>query len=198
MRTMRITAILLSGAASFPLLAQEAVSLPDGTPATQVISAPHATGGQARNAGVGVDAPGGQLNDSPPVPADPPPPPGIDESREGETMGLEEAGAAPAEKVIPAQREPEATVSTEPIRSDQPLPPKVTTPDAAAPEVTIRSDNGTTVEEYRRDGRIYMVVFTPKNGVRYAYLDTDGDGRLEGDPRDGTVQPVYYKIYEWD
>ena len=31
MRTMRITAILLSGAASFPLLAQEAVSLPDGT-----------------------------------------------------------------------------------------------------------------------------------------------------------------------
>jgi hypothetical protein len=55
-----------------------------------------------------------------------------------------------------------------------------------------------TVEEYRRDGRVYMVVFTPTTGLRYTYMDTDGDGRLEGDPRDGTVQPVYYTIYEWD
>lgn len=138
------------------------------------------------------------LAQDPPVPIDPPPPPGIDESREGETVGLKDAGETPSEKVIPAEREPDPTVRTEPIQSGEPLPPKVTTPDEIAPQVTIRRTEDMTVEEYRRDGRVYMVVFTPTTGLRYTYMDTDGDGRLEGDPRDGTVQPVYYTIYEWD
>lgn len=133
-----------------------------------------------------------------PQPMEPPPPPGLDESRQGETVGLEEAGETPSEKVLPRERAPEGTVRTEAIRSGEPLPEKVRIPDEIAPQVTIRRTDDMTVEEYRQDGRLYMVVFTPKNGVRYSYLDTDGDGRLEGDPRMGTVQPVYYTIYEWD
>jgi hypothetical protein len=140
----------------------------------------------------------GAFAQDPPAPIDPPPPPGLDESRKGETVGLEEAGEVASEKVIPAERAPEPTVRTEPIKSGEPLPPKVTTPDEIAPDVTIRRTEDMTVEEYRRDGRVYMVVFTPTTGLRYTYMDTDGDGRLEGDPRDGTVQPVYYTIYEWD
>lgn len=136
--------------------------------------------------------------DAVPQPMDPPPPPGLDESREGETVGLEDAGAKPVEKVLPLERAPEGSVGTEPIRSGDPLPEKVRVPDEVAPQVTIRRTDDMIVEEYRQDGRLYMVVFTPKNGVRYSYLDTDGDGRLEGDPRIGTVQPVYYTIYEWD
>lgn len=133
-----------------------------------------------------------------PQPMEPPPPPGLDESRQGETVGLEDAGETPTEKVLPRERAPEGTVRTEAIRSGEPLPEKVRVPDEIAPQVTIRRTDDMTVEEYRQEGRIYMVVFTPKNGVRYSYLDTDGDGRLEGDPRLGTVQPVYYTIYEWD
>ncbi len=136
--------------------------------------------------------------DSAPVPIDPPPPPALDESRAGETVGLEDAGETPIEKVIPAERAPEPTIRTEPIRSEEPLPPKVTTPDEAAPQVTIRRTEDMTVEEYRRNGTVYMVVFTPTTGVRYTYLDTDGDGRLEGDPGEGPVKPVYYTIYAWD
>jgi hypothetical protein len=133
-----------------------------------------------------------------PGPMDPPPPPALDESRDGETVGLEDAGETPTEKVIPAERPPEPTIRTEPIRSEQPLPPKVTTPDEAAPQVTIRRTEDMTVEEYRRNGQVYMVVFTPTTGIRYTYLDTDGDGRLEGDPGEGPVRPVYYTIYSWD
>jgi hypothetical protein len=36
------------------------------------------------------------------------------------------------------------------------------------------------------------------SGVSYTYLDNDGDGRLEGDPKDGPIQPVYYTLYEWN
>jgi hypothetical protein len=43
-----------------------------------------------------------------------------------------------------------------------------------------------------------MVVFTPTNGIRYSFIDTNGDGRLEGDPGEGGIQPVYYTIYEWN
>lgn len=180
---MRQAILLLLMLAAPCAFAQERTQLPDGTPATQSIGAP-----PKRT----------EVETAAPIPTDPPPPPGLDESREGETIGLEDAGETPTEKVIPTEREPEPTIRTEPIKSDEPLPPKVTTPDEAAPAVTIRRTEDMTVEEYRRDGRVYMVVFTPTTGVRYTYMDTDGDGRLEGDPRRGTVQPVYYTIYAWD
>ena len=136
-------------------------------------------------------------------PVDPPPPPGIDEAGPGEaaaaasaplpagdsdTVTLEEAVPDAGEKVLPAQRAPDA---------DAPLPEKVRPPDEAAPDVTIRRDENVTIEEYRREGQVYMVRVTPTNGIAYEYLDTDGDGRLEGDPKEGPMQPVYYTLYEW-
>jgi hypothetical protein len=42
-----------------------------------------------------------------------------------------------------------------------------------------------------------MVRFVPNEGLAYTYLDTDGDGRLEGEPGD-RLQPVFYTIYEWE
>jgi hypothetical protein len=41
---------------------------------------------------------------------------------------------------------------------------------------------------------------TPRGGVPYYYIDTDGDGRLELDMDKQAmdpVQPVYWKIKEW-
>ena len=51
------------------------------------------------------------------------------------------------------------------------------------------------------NGEVYMVKVTPKGGIPYYYIDTDGDGRLELDPSQqalNPVQPVYWKIKEWD
>ncbi|PWV64874.1 DUF2782 domain-containing protein [Plasticicumulans acidivorans] len=47
------------------------------------------------------------------------------------------------------------------------------------PEVTvIRRDEG-TIEEYRVNGKLYMVKVTPSKGYPYYLIDTDGDGNLE-------------------
>lgn len=103
------------------------------------------------------------------------------------------------EKVLPKPSAPGAAAVAlpKPIAQEQPLPPKVRSSDEGLPQVTIRRSKGMTVEEYRRNGQVYMVVFKPTRGLSYTYMDTDADGRLEGDPRMGPVRPVYYTLYEW-
>ena len=123
-----------------------------------------------------------QAQTAPAPPATAPPPPGID------------AEGTAAVEVAPAE-----AAATDPADiKENPLPEKVRPSDELAPNVTIRTEGDVTIEEYRRSGQVYMVVVTPQKGPRYTYLDTDGDGRLEGDPKEGPVQPVYYTLYEWE
>ena len=42
------------------------------------------------------------------------------------------------------------------------------------------------------------VSIVPKDGIAQTYIDSDGDGRLEGDPKEGPVKPVYYTLYQWN
>ena len=82
---------------------------------------------------------------------------------------------------------------------DVPIPPKIQD-EQIEPTVTIREEEERMIEEYRFDGQIYMVKITPKGGVPYYYIDTDGDGKLELDMDQqamNPVQPVYWKIKEW-
>jgi len=84
---------------------------------------------------------------------------------------------------------------------DVPIPEKVQASEPAQdpPEVTIRVEpSGDRVEEYRQNGRLYMVKITPTRGAPYYLMDTDGNGRLNRDDRDPRISPVYWKIYEWD
>jgi hypothetical protein len=48
-----------------------------------------------------------------------------------------------------------------------------------APEITIIQRDDATIEEYRVGGQIYMIKVTPKKGIPYFLVDTDGDGRLD-------------------
>jgi hypothetical protein len=82
---------------------------------------------------------------------------------------------------------------------DVPIPPKVQG-EQIEPTVTIREEEDRTIEEYSYNGQVYMVKITPRRGVPYYYIDTDGDGRLELDMDKqalNPVQPVYWKIKEW-
>jgi hypothetical protein len=82
---------------------------------------------------------------------------------------------------------------------DVPIPPKIQD-EQVEPTVTIREEDDRRIEEYRMNGQVYMVKVTPKNGVPYYYIDRDGDGQLELDPKQAAldpVQPVYWKIKEW-
>lgn len=80
-----------------------------------------------------------------------------------------------------------------------PIPPKVPG-EELEPSVIITEREGQRVEEYKQNGRTYMVKITPVKGPAYYYLDEDGDGELElreSDRKLNPVQPVYWKLKEW-
>ncbi len=98
-----------------------------------------------------------------------------------------------------AQQDLEKPPEIPPIDTEeQALPPKVQD-EQIEPTVTIREEEERRVEEYSRNGQVYMVKVTPKGGVPYYYIDTDGDGNLETSPSKGLepVHPVYWKVKEW-
>lgn len=81
----------------------------------------------------------------------------------------------------------------------EPLPPKVRS-DEEPPVVSIRTEEGKTIEEYRQNGKLYMVKITPIKGVSYYYMDLDGDGSLELQPQENGLNPVaphMWKLKEW-
>ena len=85
------------------------------------------------------------------------------------------------------------------VVEEEPLPPKVQD-EQLAPTVTIRVEEDRQIEEYRINGRVYMIKVTPKKGVPYYYIDVDGDGQLELDENQQALnpaQPVHWKIKEW-
>lgn len=57
----------------------------------------------------------------------------------------------------------------DPLESGQPIEPQVT---------IIRKEEA-VIEEYRMNGRMYMVKVTPSVGKPYYLVDRDGDGQME-------------------
>ncbi len=70
---------------------------------------------------------------------------------------------------------------------DAPPPPEIIKGDDAAtqpgegfePTITIKTEEGKKIEEYRLRGRFYMIKVTPKNAPPYYLIDKDGDGLFE-------------------
>lgn len=93
----------------------------------------------------------------------------------------------------------ESTDPAAPPPIPPPIPPKVPG-EQIEPTVTISEREGERIEEYKQNGRTYMVKITPIKGPAYYYLDEDGDGELElreSDRKLNPVRPVYWKIKEW-
>ena len=101
---------------------------------------------------------------------------------------------------LPAQDELEKPPPIPPEElEDVPIPPKIQG-EQIEPTVTIREEEERTIEEYSCKGQVYMVKITPKGGVPYYYIDTDGDGKRELDMDKqalNPVQPAYWKVKEW-
>lgn len=64
----------------------------------------------------------------------------------------------------------------QPLPEAPPPPPGMVDDSALEPQVTIRKRGEDKVEEYRVNGKLYMVKVTPPHGVPYYLVDQRGDG----------------------
>lgn len=64
------------------------------------------------------------------------------------------------------------------------------------PDVRVVQEKDRTIQQYRRNGRVYMIVETPKHGIPHTYMVGDNGQMLDsqGHP---PVHPVMYKVVEW-
>ena len=82
-----------------------------------------------------------------------------------------------------------------------PLPPPdpVAYDEALEPEITIIQRKDATVEEYRLNGRLYMVKVTSVVGKPYYFIDRDGDGLMESriSALKNPLQVPQWVIFRW-
>lgn len=117
-------------------------------------------------------------------PVNVPPPPGMNDP--GVKASAPAATAASVPAAAPAQSSTSLLPRTPaPIRSGEPLP-----------EVSVHQQGDNTVQEYRRNGQLYMVVVTPPSGIAQTYM-VDPSGRLLDEHGQKPTRPVMYKIMEW-
>jgi hypothetical protein len=64
----------------------------------------------------------------------------------------------------------------EPIPEPPPPPPGMLDDATLEPQVTIRRQGEDRVEEFRINGRLYMIKVTPPHGTPYYLVDPKGDG----------------------
>lgn len=121
------------------------------------------------------------------------PPPGLNDPGVDPTKAPAPAASVPESQATPAEMSP-TRLPGKPI----PLPrqPGDKGPPDTVPDVQVRQEQDRTVEEYRRNGQLYMVVVTPKKGVPQTYM-VDPQGKLRGDNGKPPVDPVMYKVMEW-
>jgi len=73
--------------------------------------------------------------------------------------------------------------------------------DIPEPDVNIREEPTQTIEEFRSQGRPYMIRVTPHGGLpAYYMVDNDGDGTLEtrvNSPSNPPATPRWVLLFRW-
>lgn len=97
----------------------------------------------------------------------------------------------------PLQAQEGRPADLQPLPVVAPPPPEMAPIDAALePQVTIKKRDQDTVEEYRLNGRLYMIKVTPKYGAPYILVDDKGDGRFSRtDPLDSGLRVPQWVIH---
>jgi hypothetical protein len=87
----------------------------------------------------------------------------------------------------------------QPLPAVPPPPPGMEAFDAALePQVTIVKTETETREEFRQNGRVYMVRVTPAVGPEYYLIDQQGDGNFVQQDNPGTmVSPAMWRLFSW-
>jgi len=84
-----------------------------------------------------------------------------------------------------------------PEAPEPPLP--VQSGEEMEPDITIIRKGKSTIQEYRRAGKLYMVKIIPDIGPPYYMVDSDGDGKMDvrGSDMDRGSNINMWKILEW-
>jgi hypothetical protein len=87
----------------------------------------------------------------------------------------------------------------QPVPAVPPPPPDMEAFDAAIePQVTIVRSERETREEYRANGKLYMIKVTPAVGPAYYLIDQRGDGNfIQADTVEPTLKPPMWIFKTW-
>ena len=84
----------------------------------------------------------------------------------------------------------------QPLPAVPPPPPEMVPLDAALePQVTIKKRDNDKVEEFRVQGKLYMIKVTPPHGVPYYMVDRQGDGKFVRDDTQSQIRPPMWVIF---
>lgn len=87
-----------------------------------------------------------------------------------------------------------------PVPEPPDLPLPVKSGETIEPDITIIRKGKKTIQEFRKDGQLYMVKIVPAIGPSYYLIDTDGDGNMDvkrSDLDEGT-KIHQWKLLQWD
>lgn len=87
----------------------------------------------------------------------------------------------------------------QPLPTVPPPPPGMEAFDSALePQVTIVKNDKETREEFRTNGKLYMIKVTPAGGKPYYLIDRQGDGQfIEADITTPVTKPPMWVIHSW-
>ncbi len=94
----------------------------------------------------------------------------------------------------------EQNQSLAPVPEPPDLPIPVQSGEPLEPDITIIRKGDKTIQEYRKNGQLYMVKIVPAIGPSYYLIDTDGDGNMDvrsSDLDDGT-KINQWRLFEWN
>ncbi|QWF71286.1 DUF2782 domain-containing protein [Methylomonas paludis] len=80
------------------------------------------------------------------------------------------------------------------------LPMPVHSGEEMEPDITITRKGEETIQEYRRNGKLYMIKIIPQIGPAYYMLDTNGDGQMDvkKNDMDRNTNINLWNIFQWD
>lgn len=87
-----------------------------------------------------------------------------------------------------------------PVPEPPELPMPVRSGDPIEPDITIIRKGKKTIQEFRKNGELYMVKVIPVVGPSYYLIDTNGDGNMDvrGSDLDKGTNINQWKLFEWD